>query len=1101
MRNKKISNIKLKVKSNNQKKQNANNSKSLNSNSVINKIEHYVSIIENTILSVQKYKTMDIVSASDLNICISNLEKMFHKLLLLKKNIYKESLTEESIITKLQEVNNELFTIFKNYGTKNIDDVLIVCFGLSFQKKCKDFNTERYNIISKYIHPISFKILDNKGDTKKSATNTKSKIIAKNKIVEDFMIVENANTLECFDLARTSNNFQTKVYGIKIAFQNYEENKTIIISAIIDDVILQCIENPYINKILHSLSEIKFSCIDYTPENKLIFNNYVNSLTLKELLVYSLSELEHKFNGYMSQCSKLKRETISDVVKDFINAELYKQRKILTLLLINENDPECHYLSYLLYDLLSSENNSTLDTYEQTLLFDSLPWNIKKKFKNAMKTTANYSKSLSNFDAKKIPMEQQICLLKTTDSVKEKAMIKLKEVKAKSEDSGSKARQYIEGLLKIPFGIYRKEKILTVMNDMNNTMTNVVQSTKNNHTNTDIVLKNKYTMVDMQKYVDFYENKYIKMSNDKNISDIKQKLTTGKRDKIVSNIYFLNSILKKCNIKNSKICHSGKKISYMTEQIINTINLNCNNNKFMNELYGKFNNTTLSDNKSILANISEIKSQQEFVNTSLKNIRKTLDNSVYGHDNAKRQIERVIGQWITGKQSGYCFGFEGSPGVGKTSLAKNGLSKCLINKDGTERPFAFIAMGGSSNASTLSGHNYTYVGSTWGRIVDILMEKKCMNPIIFIDELDKVSKTEHGKEIIGILTHLVDTTQNTGFQDKYFSGIDLDLSKVLFIFSYNDPELIDRILLDRIHRIKFNNLSIKDKLEIAKNFILPEIYENIGFNNIVDFDDDTLKFIINNYTREAGVRKLKEILFEIISEVNLEHLNSSCDSEFPVKITQDNIKYHYLKERHQIRPKIIHTKHEVGIINGLWANSLGLGGIIPIECNIVPNNNFLDLKLTGMQGDVMKESMNVAKTLAWKLTSQKERNKFFKKAEKTKFQGLHVHCPEGAVRKDGPSAGTAITVCIYSILNNKKIKHDLAITGEINLQGKVTAIGGLDLKIIGGIRAGVKTFLYPEENKKHFDQFMEKYGTDTMIEGIIFKSVNNIKDVLKEVFV
>ena len=174
------------------------------------------------------------------------------------------------------------------------------------------------------------------------------------------------------------------------------------------------------------------------------------------------------------------------------------------------------------------------------------------------------------------------------------------------------------------------------------------------------------------------------------------------------------------------------------------------------------------------------------INNNMTRINTTLNNAIHGHTTAKRQLKRIIGQWINGKQTGYCFGFEGPPGVGKTSLAKNGLSQCLLNEtDNTHRPFAFIPVGGSCNGSTLSGHNYTYVGSTWGRIVDILIDKKCLNPIIFIDELDKVSKSEHGKEIIGILTHLVDSTQNESFQDKYFNGIDLDLSKALFIFSNN----------------------------------------------------------------------------------------------------------------------------------------------------------------------------------------------------------------------------------------------------------------------------------------------------------------------------
>ena len=159
----------------------------------------------------------------------------------------------------------------------------------------------------------------------------------------------------------------------------------------------------------------------------------------------------------------------------------------------------------------------------------------------------------------------------------------------------------------------------------------------------------------------------------------------------------------------------------------------------------------------------------------MNNVQFTLNDSVHGHDKAKQQIERIIAQWINGEQSGYCFGFEGPPGVGKTSLSKKGLSKCLVDHNGESRPFSFIAIGGQDNGSTLSGHNYTYVGSEWGKIVDILIKNKCMNPIIFIDELDKVSKTEHGKEIIGILTHLIDPTQNDSLQDKYFNGIDLDL--------------------------------------------------------------------------------------------------------------------------------------------------------------------------------------------------------------------------------------------------------------------------------------------------------------------------------------
>ncbi len=286
-------------------------------------------------------------------------------------------------------------------------------------------------------------------------------------------------------------------------------------------------------------------------------------------------------------------------------------------------------------------------------------------------------------------------------------------------------------------------------------------------------------------------------------------------------------------------------------------------------------------------------------------------------------------------------------------------------------PLRLLPFGGSSNGSTLDGHNYTYVGSTWGKIVDVLMENKCMNPIIFIDELDKVSNTEHGKEIIGILTHLIDQTQNDSFQDKYFNGINLDLSKALFIFSYNDADLIDRILLDRIHRIKFDHLSLEDKLVISKNYLLPEIFKKMGLEDVIYFDDDVIKYIIDEWTCEPGVRKLKEILFEIVGEINLSILKNNKDYDIPVKINKDDIIDNYLKGRHSLKIQKVHSIPKVGLINGLWANALGRGGVLPIEAKYFPCGTFLDLKLSGLQGDVMKESMSVAKNVGVVIINKK----------------------------------------------------------------------------------------------------------------------------------
>jgi ATP-dependent Lon protease len=377
------------------------------------------------------------------------------------------------------------------------------------------------------------------------------------------------------------------------------------------------------------------------------------------------------------------------------------------------------------------------------------------------------------------------------------------------------------------------------------------------------------------------------------------------------------------------------------------------------------------------------------------------------------------------------------------------------------------------------------------------MDSKCMNPIIYIDELDKVSKTEHGKEIIGILMHLIDTTQNTGFQDKYFSGIELDLSKALFILSYNDVDAIDRVLLDRIHRIKFSNLSLEDKLIITNKHILPEIYKKMGLEDIINIHDDVIKYIIDKYTCEAGVRKLKEILFEIVGEINLDILKYDEINYFPINITIDDIINKYFKDKIEVRINEIHDCGKIGIINGLWANAMGQGGIIQIQAKYFPCNKFLDLKLTGMQGDVMKESMNVSLTLAWDLLDEEEKKKIVQQNESC---GIHIHCPEGSVPKDGPSAGAAITCVIYSLLRGRKIKNNIAITGEISLDGSITQIGGLDNKILGGIKAGVVDFIYPKENKKDFEQFIGKYKDNELIKNIKFHSVDKIKDVFEMIF-
>ena len=1075
------------------------NTKLYNVSSLIaGKIVSLQNIIKRTIIAVQRYKTLDVFGANELNVCVQSLEDCFMALSGLQ-NDNSASLTESIIVSQLQNVTNELSALFRTFGTESIEDLLSVCFGADYT--ANHFNTPelsiRYALMKEHVHPIGYKIMAWKADTQTKDNTTP---LRKDRIVEDFMIVETGNNLDCFDLARTSKSFQTKVYGVKFSIQNPEQRRTIIVCGLVDDVMLQCLDYEFITQRLESLRTSRPSDTDF---DSVTFDRFIKCLTLKEILVYDNSELYNRYIGYINQVSLIKQKTISQVTKEFIANELYGQRTTLIQLLLRADEHEYQYLAYLLYDLLSNDVNGNVDTLEQTLLFDSLPWDVKKYFRDAMKQTISYTNNLANFDSAKIPLEQQICLMKVDDTIKEKAMQKLKEVKSKSDDSGSKARQYLEGLLRIPFGIYREEPILRVMSECTSAFGDLVNTINTTpFPVTSFPVKPVYTSMEMRKHIEILKGEQTSNIHAQLVDIVKSGLTNSKRENLVANICTVNTIIRKHCLTYKKLLHSGRKTSYMKEaltEFVNTIKDNTNILIEVGTMCGFYKDTL--NVVSLLTNgITDIEQKASYINQYMKNVSNTLGNAVHGHDNAKRQVERIIGQWINGEKSGYCFGFEGPPGVGKTSLAKKGIADCLKDEDGVSRPFAFIAIGGSSNGSTLDGHNYTYVGSTWGRIAEIIMDKKCMNPIIFIDELDKVSKTEHGKEIIGILTHLIDSTQNDVFEDKYFSGIDLDLSKALFIFSYNDVDAIDRVLLDRIHRVKFKHLSLDDKLTISQDFLLPEIYEKMGLAGMISIPVDVIEYIIEEYTSEPGVRKLKELLFEIVGEINLSILQNGIEYAIPFEVEKDDIKYRYLKERHSVRVTSVPNESRAGVINGLWANAMGKGGILPIETRYYPCGTFLDMKLTGMQGDVMKESMTVAKTLAWSLLETSKAKELAKDMDESKRQGIHIHVPEGGTPKDGPSGGTAITVALYSLLIGRKIRPDVAITGEICLQGNVLAIGGLDLKILGGIRAGVKRFIFPKDNNKDFKDFYDKYEGKPLLEGIDFHQVETIHEVFPLVF-
>ncbi len=521
----------------------------------LNKINSFQCMIRSTLLIVQKYKTLNILSAKEFNLCIQGLETIFTNLNNISIMVEKSSYDQEDVLNRLQTINNELSQIFRSFGTCHINDLINVCFGVNYDKQIVDI--DKYNIIKKVVHPIGYKTMDWKH---KSSTTPKK--LAKNRIVEDYMIVEIADTLDCFDLARTTKGFQKRVYGIKIAFQNKAEKKTLIVSGIVDDLMFLCHQCPFTIKKKKSLSIIPTKNSNFQND---LYEKFLQILTIKEYLIYNNEELYQRFVGYINQAKLIKQKTIAQVIKEFINGDMYTQRITLMQLLMHNTNPEFQYLAYLLYDLLSNDTNGMIDTTEQTLLYDSLPWQIKQNFKEAMKSTAIYTKSLSEFNNSKIKIEQQICLLKANDTIKEKAMIKLKEVKAKTEESGSKARQYLEGLLKIPFGVYIKEPMLLLMTKLRDEFKTLIDLMHTSALKIPPLSKKNYTGTEIINHMSIIKKKYSTHNQSQMIKKLVNIYTKGKRCDLVVNICYINGFLKKHNILKTHICHSGKKNSYMRE--------------------------------------------------------------------------------------------------------------------------------------------------------------------------------------------------------------------------------------------------------------------------------------------------------------------------------------------------------------------------------------------------------------------------------------------------------------------------------------------------------------------------------------------------------
>ena len=989
---------------------------------------------------------------------------------------------------KINSILDEIKLLVKNTGTELID--ILRLYNINKLDNLKELyyyhtifipiNINIYNINNNNNKPVDKSLVLKDQSLLDIFSNIINKLDSIDNDSIDLEIIKNIKNIVFTKLEDKKNTLILSLFGAKLYIKC--KDNVYIISGYFKKDTLNLYRNNHI--FLEKTTLLNNSNISIPVSFK---KSYIEQITIRDFIVNSVDNLILKCQEAYSELNKLKQKTISSLVKEFLTGNFEKQRNILTLFLLAEDDTDTQYIAYLMYDMISNESYLLKPQPLAEQVFNSLHWSVQKKFKVAMNKVDKYTQSIVDFNESDIPYEKRICLMKASESIKAKAMDKLKEINNRSNDSAVKAQQYLDGLLKIPFGIYIKEEIINYLDEFRKQF-DILLNTIDGHNIkliTDIKNKNKATSTDINTIFDLLGNNL----TINNIIGYLEKSTIKEYKLIIKHINALNI--------NHNITVSSKNKSILKDEIIGVLN-DISTEEILTDIS---NIIKIKPNINIKLTDTYEKLKHDWCKYQLekkqyiKSVRNTLNDAIYGHEEPKVQIERIIAQWINGNTSGYCFGFEGPPGTGKTTLAKKGLTKCLADKNGNVRPFAFIPIGGSTNGSTLEGHCYTYVGSTWGRIVDVLMETKCMNPIIFIDELDKISHTEHGKELIGILTHMTDSSQNDEFIDKYFAGVKIDLSQALIIFSYNDPELIDRILLDRIHRIRFKSLTKQEKYHVTFNHLLPEIYSSVGVNESdIIFSKEIIEYIIDNYTYEAGARKLREKLFEIVRELNLRCMCND-DITLPFKVTEDFITKDIFSNRPKITINTISKHPRIGLVNGLYATNAGLGGITVIETFEIPSDNKFSLELTGQQGDVMKESMKVARTVAWNIIPVDIKKKLYKRCETEGNFGFHIHCPEGGTPKDGPSAGGAITLALISLLTKIPIKNTIGITGEIDLNGSIRAIGGLESKVDGAKKAGVKLVLCPRQNDKDVEKIINDKFTP-ICDDFKIQMVDSIWDIL-----
>lgn len=462
-------------------------------------------------------------------------------------------------------------------------------------------------------------------------------------------------------------------------------------------------------------------------------------------------------------------------------------------------------------------------------------------------------------------------------------------------------------------------------------------------------------------------------------------------------------------------------------------------------------------------------------NNDLKHAQEVLEAEHYGLDKVKeRVLESLAVRILTKQAGGSILCLVGPPGTGKTSIARS-VAHAMNKK------YVRISLGGVRDEAEIRGHRKTYVGAMPGRLVEGLKQAGVANPLMLLDEIDKVSNDYKG-DTFSALLEVLDSEQNVHFRDHYIE-LPIDLSQVLFIATANTTQTIPRPLLDRMEVIEINSYTENEKFHIAKNYLIEKQKKRNGLKEgQLTIADSTLKKIIHNYTREAGVRNLERRIGDLCRKAARETLEKKKSE---IKITERNLERYLGKEK--ITFESANEEDQIGIVRGLAWTSVG-GDTLQVEVNVMPGKGVL--KLTGKMGDVMKESAQTALTYVRSVCPKYQvKDNYFEKHD------IHIHIPEGAVPKDGPSAGITMATAMLSAVTGTKVSARVAMTGEITLRGRVLPIGGLKEKILAAKMADIKTVLVPDKNRPDIAEFSAE-----ITKGLTIIFVKEMEEVISQAF-